>query len=71
MDGQSKSQKVVLIHDASGGMRLNGVKWALDGFSLKDGDSFILLAVVSQVHHPSMVLYYHSTRYLIKAALII
>ncbi|XP_076887214.1 uncharacterized protein LOC143537304 [Bidens hawaiensis] len=52
MDGQSKSQRVVLIHDASRDMRLNGVKWALDGFSLKDGDAFILLAVVSQVHHP-------------------
>ncbi|XP_076910418.1 uncharacterized protein LOC143568060 [Bidens hawaiensis] len=52
MDGQSKSRTVVLIHDASGGVRLKGVKWALDGFLLKDGDVFILLAVVHQVHHP-------------------
>ncbi|KAK1409980.1 hypothetical protein QVD17_36511 [Tagetes erecta] len=52
MDGQSKSQRVVLIHDASGGVRFKAVKWVLDGFLLKDGDEFTFLSVLHQIHHP-------------------
>ncbi|KAJ0465069.1 putative 3-dehydroquinate synthase [Helianthus annuus] len=54
MDGQSQSQsqRVMMIHDASGGVRLKGVKWVLDGFLLKDGDMITLLFVVHQILHP-------------------
>ncbi|KAI3799328.1 hypothetical protein L1987_34621 [Smallanthus sonchifolius] len=50
MDGQS--QRVVLIHDASGGVRLKAVKWVLDGFLLKEGDVFTFVSVVHQILHP-------------------
>ncbi|CAI9272884.1 unnamed protein product [Lactuca saligna] len=52
MEGQSSSQKVVLVHDASGGVRMNAVSWILDGFELKDGDMFVFLSVLHQIHHP-------------------
>ncbi|XP_071708255.1 inactive protein kinase SELMODRAFT_444075-like [Rutidosis leptorrhynchoides] len=49
---QKDSQRVVLVHDAYGRMRMNAVKWILDGFSLKAGDVFIILSVLHQIHHP-------------------
>ncbi|KAL8193638.1 hypothetical protein R6Q57_026773 [Mikania cordata] len=52
MDGQRKSQRVVLIHDASGGVRFKALRWVLDGFLLKDGDMFTFLSVLHQIHHP-------------------
>lgn len=58
MEGQSPSQKVVLVHDASGGVRMNAVRWILDGFELKDGDMFVFLSVLHQIHHPSMSVNY-------------
>ncbi|KAI3793808.1 hypothetical protein L1987_36430 [Smallanthus sonchifolius] len=50
--GQNQSQRVVLIHDASGGVRLKAVKWVLDGFLLKEGDAFTFVSVVHQILHP-------------------
>ncbi|KVI09290.1 hypothetical protein Ccrd_012327 [Cynara cardunculus var. scolymus] len=54
MEGESINQRVVLIHDASGGVRTNAVRWIIDGFSLKPGDMFTFLSVLHEIHHPSM-----------------
>lgn len=53
---QSQSQRVVLIHDASSGVRIKALNWVLDGFLLKAGDIFTFLSVINQIHHPSMLL---------------
>ncbi|XP_076906740.1 uncharacterized protein LOC143562967 [Bidens hawaiensis] len=52
MDGQRDSQRVVLAHDASRGVRVNCVRLVLDKFSLKPGDMLIFLSVVHQIQHP-------------------
>ncbi|KAI3748199.1 hypothetical protein L6452_11126 [Arctium lappa] len=52
MEGENENQRVVLIHDACGGVRTNVVRWILDGFSLKSGDVFTFLSVLRQIHHP-------------------
>ncbi|KAJ9540481.1 hypothetical protein OSB04_026987 [Centaurea solstitialis] len=52
MEGENPSQRVVLIHDASGGVRTTAVRWIIDGFSLKSGDVFTFLFVLCEIHHP-------------------
>nr|XP_043633579.1 inactive protein kinase SELMODRAFT_444075-like [Erigeron canadensis] len=55
MEGETMkndNQRVVLVHDASGGVKTNAVRWILEGFKLKAGDIFTFLSVLHQVHHP-------------------
>ncbi|KAI3705490.1 hypothetical protein L1987_75729 [Smallanthus sonchifolius] len=51
MEGQTQSQRVVLAHDASRGMRVNSLRVILDKL-LKAGDMFTLLSIVYQIQHP-------------------
>ncbi|KAI3775664.1 hypothetical protein L1987_45413 [Smallanthus sonchifolius] len=51
MEGNSQSQRVVLAHDASRGVRVNSLRLILDKL-LKAGDMFTLLSIVHQIQHP-------------------
>nr|GEW14213.1 MORN (Membrane Occupation and Recognition Nexus) repeat-containing protein [Tanacetum cinerariifolium] len=51
-ESQRESQRVVLIHDTSGGVKIKALKWVLEGFSLEAGDAFTFLSVLNQIYHP-------------------
>ncbi|GJV60199.1 probable serine/threonine-protein kinase PBL17 isoform X1 [Tanacetum coccineum] len=51
-ESQRESQRVVLIHDTSGGVKIKALKWVLEGFSLEAGDTFTFLSVLNQIYHP-------------------
>lgn len=55
-ESQRESQRVVLIHDASGGVKIKALKWVLEGFLLEAGDKFTFLSVLNQIYHPRMFL---------------
>ncbi|GFS37840.1 proline extensin-like receptor kinase 1 [Actinidia rufa] len=48
-------QRVVVIQDASREVSLGAIKWALQGMSLRPGDTLTLLSVLHQVNNPSML----------------
>lgn len=54
MEGQS--QRIVLAHDASRGVRVNSMRSVLERFLMKAGDTFTVVFIVHQIRHPSMFL---------------
>ena len=48
-------QRVVVIQDASREVSSSAIKWALQGMSLRPGDTLTLLSVLHQVNNPSML----------------
>ncbi|KAM7528504.1 hypothetical protein LguiB_031914 [Lonicera macranthoides] len=48
-----EAQRVVVIQDSARGVDLSAVKWILQGFSMKPGDTLAIVSVLHQVINPS------------------
>jgi len=48
-----ESQRIVVIHHASTNFSARALKWALNGFSLVNGDNLTLVAILRHVNSPT------------------